>query len=56
MSKEDWIILRLLSEHEPQDLHCKGTDHRKAGDYLVEKYGIEVVWDCFNQLAKETQA
>ena len=52
MSKEDWIILRLLmavSWALPYD----NLDVARSITYLIKKYGSDMVVDCINQLHDE---
>lgn len=52
MSKEDWIILRLLHEAIRANWWC-APDHLKAVDYLAKKYGRKQLNACVDQLKEE---
>ena len=52
MTKEDWIILRLLKAHKIIDIHNL-EDCTKASLYLKEKYGVKQNIKNWNILDKE---
>lgn len=52
MSREDWIILRLLFAARYTDLRFK-PDFTKATLHLADRYGIKVLFDCIDQLHAE---
>ena len=52
MTKEDWIILRLLKAHKIIDIHNL-EDCTKASLYLKEKYGVKKIIKNWNLLDKE---
>ena len=52
MTKEDWIILRLLKAHKIIDIHNL-EDCTKASLYLKEKYGVKQIIKNWNILDKE---
>lgn len=52
MSKEDWIILRLVFEAVRANWWC-APDHLKAINHLNKTYGRKVLNDCIDQLKEE---
>ncbi len=52
MSKEDWIILRLLMAVSRALLY-DNLDVARSITYLIKKYGSDMVVDCINQLHDE---
>lgn len=55
MSKEDWIILRLIAEAIRARPFC-APDHLKAIGYLNRKYGEDMLNTCIDQLKAERKA
>lgn len=51
MSKEDWIILRLLMVAAKSNPH--NPDVARAILYLTKRHGTQAVLDCIAQLHKE---
>lgn len=52
MSKEDWIILRLLMTTAKANLH-NNLDVTLSLMHLIKRYGLPVVIICIDQLHKE---
>ena len=52
MSKEDWIILRLIAETVRAEPFC-ALDHIKALTHLIKTYGEKQVNACIDQLDEE---
>jgi hypothetical protein len=54
VSKEDWIILRLLmTTTTASPSQCNDLDVIRSVLHLVKKYGSSTVLDCIAQLHKE---
>jgi hypothetical protein len=54
MSKEDWIILRLvMTITTASPSQCNDLDVIRSVLHLVKKYGSSTVLDCIAQLHKE---
>jgi hypothetical protein len=52
MSREDWIILRLLMTTSKANLHSD-LDVARSVMHLIKRYGRDVVNNCIDQLHKE---
>jgi len=53
MTKEDWVILRLLKLFAKEP-HISGkTEYIKAVNFLIKKYGTEVIDFSIDQLHAE---
>lgn len=54
MSKEDWIVLRLLKNGIKDSLlFASRLDTTLAAQHLIDKYGVKVVHNCIDELKKE---
>ena len=53
MSKEDWIIVRLIRE-ALRAQPFSAPDHLKAIKYLAKKYGRKQLDACIDQLNQKT--
>jgi hypothetical protein len=52
MTREDWIILRLLMTTSKANLH-NDLDVARSVMHLIKRYGKDVVNSCIDQLHKE---
>ena len=52
MSKEDWIILRLLMTTSKANLYSD-LDVVRSVKHLIKRYGKDTVNNCIDQLHKE---
>jgi hypothetical protein len=52
MTREDWIILRLLMTTSKANLH-NDLDVARSVMHLIKRYGRNVVNSCIDQLHKE---
>lgn len=56
MSKEDWIILRLIHEALMRQSPIVNTEHyARAAHHLVKTYGLKQVGECADQLKQENR-
>jgi hypothetical protein len=56
MSKEDWIILRLIHEAlMARSPLANSEPYARAAQYLVKTYGLKQVGDCADQLKQENR-
>ena len=56
MSKEDWIILRLIHEALRVRSPLANSEHyARAAHHLVKTYGLKQVGDCSDQLKQENR-
>jgi hypothetical protein len=57
MSKEDWIILRLLYAACMARSPLANTEHyARAAQHLVKTYGLKQVGECADLLKQESRA
>lgn len=54
MSREDWIILRLLFAARHTELR-NYRDFTKAVLHLADRYGLKVLFECIDALRAERQ-